>query len=284
MKSRSPNLALLAFAIPFLVILAPASAARAGWSLVWSDEFEGDALDGSNWNIEVGDGCPELCGFGNNELQWYGASNVQVRDGHLVLTARRERIGDHHFTSGKITTEGKQSFLYGRIEARAKLPTGEGMWPAFWMLPEEDVYGGWAASGEIDIVESIHETDHVSGTLHFGGHWPENTLSGGEYSPGLDFADDFHVYAIEWEPDEIRWYVDGVLYSRKTTEDWYSTAAPDEPRAPFDQAFHLILNTAVGGDYPGCTSPKCITAVLPQEFLIDYVRVYEDVPPTGPKR
>lgn len=262
------------FALAILVSALPASAAT-GWSLVWSDEFDGDQLDTAHWNVEIGDGCPELCGFGNNELQWYGESNVEVRDGHLVLTARRERIDDHHFTSGKITTEGKQAFLYGRIEMRAKLPTGEGMWPAFWMLPEADVYGGWAASGEIDIVESIHDTDHVSGTLHFGGPWPANTKSGGEYAPGHDFADDFHVYAIEWGPDAIRWYVDEVLYSTKTTEDWYSTAAPDDPRAPFDQEFHLILNTAIGGDYPGCLSPECITADLPQEFVIDYVRVYE---------
>jgi beta-glucanase (GH16 family) len=256
-------------------VLTPAYAT---YSLVWSDEFNGTSLDTDNWTPDIGDGCPNLCGWGNNELQYYRAENVTVSGGNLVLTTRAESFGGRSYTSGKVTTRDKQTFLYGRIEMRAKIPTGGGMWPAFWMMPQDNVYGGWAASGEIDIMESANATTSISGTLHFGGSYPNNTYSGGSYSlGGASFADDFHIYAVEWEPDEMRWYVDGVLYSTKTSAEWYTTAAPGNPRAPFDQEFYIILNAAIGGNYTGCTSPGCITATLPQEFLIDYVRVYEDI-------
>jgi beta-glucanase (GH16 family) len=259
------------------------SPAQATFSLVWSDEFNGSSLDTNNWNIDIGDGCPSLCGWGNNELQYYRAENIAVSGGNLVITSLAEPFGGRGYTSGKVTTKNKQTFLYGRIEMRAKIPTGGGIWPAFWMMPQDDVYGGWAASGEIDIMESANETTSIGGTLHFGGSWPNNTSSGGSYSlGGTNFADDFHIYTVEWEPDEIRWYVDGVLYSTKTSAQWYTDAAPGNPRAPFDQAFYIILNTAVGGNYTGCTTSSCITASFPQQYLIDYVRVYEDIPNAAP--
>lgn len=257
-------------------LLSLAASARTTQTLVWSDEFDGSDLDRSKWNYDTGTGCPDLCGWGNNELQYYRSTNVGVSGGNLVITARRENYGGSEFTSGKITTRGLHSFLYGRIEMRAKLPKGGGMWPAFWMMPADDVYGGWAASGEIDIMESSNQMDYIGGTIHFGGPWPQNVYSGGTLGPtSTDFSEDFHVYALEWEPDTMRWYVDGILYSTKSSSQWYSSAAPENPRAPFDQPFYLILNAAVGGFYTGCTSAACVTANFPQEYVVDYVRVYE---------
>jgi len=269
---------LLLSVLAVLALSGSAVPAHATWSLVWSDEFNGAALNLTDWSYDIGTGCPNLCGWGNAELEYYRAQNVGVGGGYLTITAKRESIGGASFTSGKIHTRDKRSFLYGRIEMRAKLPTGGGMWPAFWMMPEDDVYGGWAASGEIDIMESANATTTVGGALHYGGSWPNNTSTSGSYSlGGTSFADDFHVYAVEWEPDQIRWYVDGVLFSSRNSSQWYSEGAPGNPRAPFDQPFYLILNAAVGGYYTGCTEPGCITASFPQEYVIDYVRVYEDI-------
>jgi beta-glucanase (GH16 family) len=256
---------------------------HATFSLVWSDEFNGTGLDAGNWVINIGDGCPDLCGWGNNELQYYRAENVTVSGGNLVLTTLAESYGGRSYTSGKVTTKDRHSFLYGRMEMRAKLPVGGGMWPAFWMMPQDDVYGGWAASGELDIMESSNDMTSIGGTIHYGGTYPSNTYSGGSYSlGGTSFADDFHIYAVEWEPDEMRWYVDGVLYSTKSSSEWYTNAAPGDEQAPFDQEFYIILNAAIGGNYTGCTNPGCITAALPQQFLVDYVRVYEDIPNATP--
>jgi beta-glucanase (GH16 family) len=251
----------------------------ASWELLWSDEFDGSSLNLSNWSHQNGDGCPNLCGWGNNELQYYRTENTTVSGGNLVITAKAENYGGRNFTSGKIISRYKRDFLYGRIEARIKVPTGGGMWPAFWMMPTDEVYGGWAASGEIDIMETCNNTDVIGGTLHFGDNWPNNDSTGGDYAPGgVNFSDDFHVYAIEWGPDVIRWYVDDVLYSTKNSTQWYTNAAPGNAQAPFDQEFYIILNAAVGGWYTGCTEAGCITAALPQQMLVDYVRVYEWIP------
>lgn len=252
-----------------------------GYELVWSDEFYGNDLALSNWEYMIGDGCSYgICGWGNNELEYYRAENVSVQDGKLIIEAKEENFGGKQFTSGRLRTYNKQDFLYGRIDASIKIPTGGGMWPAFWMMPTDSVYGGWAASGEIDIMESCNETDFIGGTIHYGGQWPDNVHSGGTYSPGgVDFSQDFHVYSLEWEPDVMRWYVDGILYSTKTSSQWYSDAAPGNPRAPFDQDFHILLNAAVGGNYTGCTEPGCITATFPQKMIIDWVRVYQKTSP-----
>ncbi len=280
MKTR-PNALVLGLLALALVLQAPA--ARATYSLVWSDEFDGTTLDTSNWTIDTGNGCPDLCGWGNAELEFYLPQNVAVADGNLVLTAKAESFAGYDFTSGKVHTRDKQAFLYGRIEMRAKLPTGGGMWPAFWMMPQDDVYGGWAASGEIDIMESANGTTTVGGALHYGGSFPNNTSTSGSYNlGGANFADSFHIYAVEWEEDQIRWYVDDTLFAIRFSSQWYSDGAPGNPLAPFDQEFYLILNAAVGGTYTGCTDPGCITADFPQEFLIDYVRVYEDIENEAP--
>ena len=277
------RLAALAMALTLVAGLGAAAPARASWSLVWADEFNGATLDATAWTADIGTGCPSLCGWGNAELEYYRSQNVTLSGGNLVITARAESYSGSSFTSGKITTRGKKSFLYGRMEMRAKLPVGDGMWPAFWMMPQDNVYGGWAASGEIDIMEASNAATSIAGTIHFGGTSPNNTSSGGSYSMGGgSFGAAYHTYAVEWEPDAMRWYVDDVLFSTKTSAQWYSNTVPGNARAPFDQPFYIILNAAVGGYYTGCTSASCVTPTLPQQYLIDYIRVYQDIPNATP--
>jgi len=246
------------------------------WTMVWQDEFAGSAVDASKWNFEIGDGSVYgNPGWGNNEQQYYREENASIRDGHLVITAKEETIEGKNYTSTRMQTRGKFAKKYGKIEARIQLPEGSGLWPAFWMMPEDSVYGGWPASGEIDIMEARGYQPHaVHGTIHYGGNG--HKYSGGEYLfPEGQSISQFHTYAIEWEPNEIRWYVDGNLYSTKT--NWDSTT-PGQPAknaypAPFDQEFYLILNMAVGGNYVENTLPA--EGEVPAEMLVDYVRVYE---------
>ncbi|MCB9850013.1 MAG: family 16 glycosylhydrolase [Phycisphaerales bacterium] len=271
-------------AFGMMVVLASGVfATRAhGQVLVWSDEFDGTTIDSANWGHMFGNGCEYgNCGWGNNELEYYTttSNNSYVADGALHIVARREEYEGFQFTSARMQTRYRHNFLYGRLEANIKLPTGGGIWPAFWMMPADSVYGGWASSGEIDIMEMINTATKVYGTIHYGGNWPANQHSGGEYAPGTDFSQGFHVFGIEWEPDEIRWYVDGNLYHTETSATWYSSGATGNPRAPFDQPFYFLLNVAVGGNWPGCTQPGCITATFPQEMVIDWVRVYQIAPP-----
>ncbi len=243
--------------------------------LAWADEFSGASVDPSKWEFQIGDGTTYgLPGWGNEELQYYRSENATVAGGVLTIQAKAESFGGKSYTSSRMRTIGLADFLYGRFEMRADLPVGQGMWPAFWMLPSSSTYGIWAASGEIDIMESIG-ADQIYGTIHYGGESPANTFSGANINiPGATTG--FHIYAVEWEPTEIRWYVDGQLYSTKT--DWFSTAGPYP--APFDIDFHLLLNLAVGGNFPG--NPNGST-VFPQDFIIDYVRVYQQAPPDPEK-
>ena len=260
----------------------------AKWKLVWSDEFSKSEIDHSKWNFETGnwivdkDGNPVAAGWGNNEKQFYTDKNENafVKDGKLVIRAKKEQTSDqfgtYDYTSAKLTTKGTFSKTYGRYEMRAKLPTGKGLWPAFWMLPEEDRYGGWAASGEIDIMESWgSQPDKVAGTIHYGETWPNNKYTGKDYhfAEG-DGIDKWHTYAVEWEPGEIRWYVDGQLY--QTQNDWYAKEANKASKysypAPFDQDFYLIMNLAVGGWFDGDVDE---TTPFPAEMEVDYVRVFD---------
>jgi beta-glucanase (GH16 family) len=242
-----------------------------GYRLVWADEFDGPSIDASHWEHEVNG-----TGGGNNELQYYTdrSENSRIEDGVLILEARQESYtgpdGTRQYTSARLRTYQHADFLYGRVEARIKLPQGQGLWPAFWMLPTDWVYGGWAASGEIDIMELLgQDPSRVYGTLHYGGAWPNNTHTGSDYVlPSGSFADDFHVFAIEWEESEFRWYVDGNLY--ETQNDWYSDAAAYP--APFDQRFHILLNVAVGGNWPGAPNGS---TTFPQRMSVDWVRVHE---------
>jgi len=244
-----------------------------GWELVWNDEFSGDIINAEKWSHEVNGN-----GGGNNELQYYTnrQENSRIEDGRLIIEAKEEVFtgsdGTRRYTSARLRTLNKGDFLYGRIEVKAKLPQGQGLWPAIWMLPTDWVYGGWAASGEIDIMEAVNSQaaggNTIHGTLHYGDKWPGNVHSGAPYESAKNVSEVEHVYAVEWEPHEIRWYVDGEHYSTQT--QWWSSAAAYP--APFNQKFHIILNVAVGGNWPG--SPNAST-VFPQKMEVDYVRVYQ---------
>ena len=241
------------------------------YRLVWADEFDGAALNDANWSYQTGDGCPSLCGWGNNEEQYYREENVEVSGGTLKLHVREENFGGRNYTSGRVRSVNKVAFTTGRMEASMKMPSGgQGYWPAFWLLPEDYHYGTWPLSGEIDIMEMAgHLKSRVSGTVHFGQLFPNNSWVGDEYFlPGATLDDGFHEYAIEWEVDEIRFYLDGVLYATRES----SELDPDPWR--FDRDFHFLLNCAVGGWFPG---PPDGTSIFPDTMEVDYVRVYQDV-------
>lgn len=243
------------------------------WKLVWSDEFDDSALDESKWEYMIGDGTSFglPSGWGNNELQWYTNDNIRLEDGILVITAEEKSMSGKDYTSSRIRTMDMGDWKYGRFEIRAKMPIGQGIWPALWMLPTDFIYGGWAASGEIDIIEYLgHEPHTVLSTLHYGGEWPANTYRQRKkvLSKGT-FHENFHIFALEWEEGKMRCYVDGKQFG--SWSSWYTSADADFP-APFDQKFHLLLNLAVGGNLPG--SPDATTE-FPQLLEIDYVRVYQ---------
>ena len=245
-------------------------------TLVWSDEFDADQLDPEVWFFESGDGSQYgIPGWGNNELQWYLEDSAELRDGMLVITAREESVGGKSYTSARLNTRDRFAFKYGRIEARIRFPGGQGIWPAFWMLPQDDVYGTWAASGEIDIVEAVNlggtGGNTVFGTIHYGGEFPANQSSTNDYLVATDATAEFHTYALEWDATQMRWYVDDILYS---TQDSWSTTAADFP-APFDERFYILFNVAVGGNFPGAPSA---TTEFPVTMEVDYVRVYTGEP------
>ncbi len=281
-----------------------AEKAPEGWKLAWADEFDGAAIDRSKWDFDLGNGFFSydanqwIAGWGNGELQFYTREpeNAFVTNGMLHIRALKESIHGCGYSSARMKTRARDgsalfSRAYGRFEFRAKLPTGRGIWPALWMLPQEDAYGTWAASGEIDVLEVRgHEPGKILGTLHYGSRWPANVNSGAEHLlPAGQTVADFHVYALEWEPGAMRWFFDGACYSTQTF--WWSCSKMDGPKgaapaaesdlnpwpAPFDRPFYLIMNLAVGGGFPG--NPDATTK-FPAEMLVDYVRVYER--PAGP--
>ena len=241
------------------------------WALSWSDEFEsGSRPDESRWAYDLGGG-----GWGNQELQTYTtrAENVAVRDGSLVITARAERFTGtdgiaRDFTSARLKTKDRFAQTYGKFEARIKVPRGQGLWPAFWMLGADIDAVGWPQCGEIDVMEHIgREPATIHGTLHGPGYSGAGGPSASAPSPdGAPFAKGFHVYAVEWEPGEIRWYLDGRRY-----HSWKASDVPAGARWVFDHDFFLLLNVAVGGAWPGNPDP---TTTFPQEMVVDYVRVY----------
>ena len=245
-------------------------------NLVWSDEFDSAQLDPEVWFFESGDGSQYgIPGWGNNELEWYLPDSAELSNGLLIITARSESQNGANYTSARINTRDRFAFRYGRVEARIRLPAGQGLWPAFWLLPQDETYGGWAASGEIDVMEAVNPAasggNAVYGTLHYGGAWPANDSSGSQYQVSTDVTTDFHDYALEWDETEMRWYVDGVLYAMQNS--WYSSSAAFP--APFDQPFYILFNVAVGGNFPG--SPNAST-VFPVTMEVDYVRVYSGDP------
>lgn len=234
--------------------------------LIWADEFNYSGLpDPLSWNIETGGN-----GWGNNELQYYtnSQSNVVVNNGMLTITAREESVGGRDYSSARITTQNKFAFKYGRIEARMKLPYGQGLWPAFWMLGANINSAGWPACGEIDIMEMIGGTGNEN-TCHTTLHWDHD---GGHASYGESyslssgiFADDFHVFSVEWDSQEVIGYMDGIHF--------YTADLTPAQLSEFHQNFFIILNVAVGGNWPG--SPDASTS-FPQTMEVDYVRVFQD--------
>ena len=234
--------------------------------LIWADEFDGTTLDASKWSIDIGNGCPELCGWGNNEQQYYSdaVGNVSVANGVLTITAKNDSLGGMSYSSGKILTKNTAAFRYGRIEARCKLPQTQGLWPAFWLLPTDKNYGEWPRSGEIDIMELLgNAPEKVLGTVHTGLPW---TFQSADYvlpSPQT-FSDTFHIFSLEWNEDTMRWYIDNQLYHETNSDSLM-------PWLPFNEDFYIILNVAVGGNLPGFTDS---TTVLPQTMEVDWVRVY----------
>lgn len=237
-----------------------------GMTLVWRDEFNGNSLNTNDWTYEIGTGNN---GWGNNELQYYREENTSVSDGYLTIEARNESFGGRTYTSSRIITQGNQSFQYGRIDIRARLPFGQGIWPALWMLGDSFSTVGWPRCGEIDIMELVGGSGDRNSTVHGTVHWDNNgsyASFGGDYT--LDngtFNDQFHVFSIIWEPNKITWLVDNVAYHEIDT----SPAELDE----FRQKYFFIFNVAVGGNWPG--SPDGSTS-FPQQMVVDYVRVFQN--------
>lgn len=240
--------------------------------LVWSDEFDTDGLpDPNKWTYDTGDGCPDLCGWGNNELQYYTSNrseNARVENGHLIIEAIKEDFKTRKYSSARLVSKGKGEWKYGVMEIKAKLPSGRGTWPAIWMLPVDWKYGNWPKSGEIDIMEHVgYSPDSVYGTVHTGSY---NHMYGTHRSGHVvndKIEEGFHIYKIDWTEEQIEFSVDGKSYftfenEHNTTEEW-----------PFDQSFYLIMNIAVGGNWGGKKGVD--ETIWPQKLEVDYVRVYQ---------
>ena len=237
----------------------------AGMSLVWQDEFDGTSLDPASWTFETGGG-----GWGNHELEYYQNDNTTVKDGYLIITAKKETVGSNNYTSSRIKTQDKKAFKYGRVDIRAVLPKGQGLWPALWTLGSSISNTPWPSCGEIDIMEIIgggaDRDNKVYGTAHWGDGTSNTHASyGGSHvlSSGI-FADEFHVFSIVWDASFITWYVDDIQYNKIDI----TPAGLDE----FQKPFFFVFNVAVGGDWPG--SPNG-TTVFPQTMVVDYIRVFQ---------
>jgi beta-glucanase (GH16 family) len=258
------------FSIGLLLLLILHIQGKAQQQLVWSDEFNYSGLpDSTRWGYDEGSH-----GWGNNELQYYTVrrkENARVENGNLIIEARKEKFGKAGYTSARLVTKDKGDWKFGRVEVKAKLPNGRGMWPAIWMLPTKWVYGGWPNSGEIDIMENVgYMPDSVFGSVHTKSF---NHVLGTQTTKGVwrnDLSTAFHVYAIEWDEQKIDFFVDNEKYltfhNNKTGKDAW----------PFDQEFHLILNIAVGGNWGGKFGVD--DTVFPQKMEVDYVRVYTPSP------
>ncbi|HMX41696.1 MAG TPA: family 16 glycosylhydrolase, partial [Saprospiraceae bacterium] len=238
--------------------------AYAGKTLVWRDEFSANTLDASAWTHELGAG-----GWGNEELQYYRPENTYFSEGNLIIEARRENFGGSAYTSSRLISKGKKEFTYGRIDIRAALPEGQGIWPALWMLGSNIGTANWPACGEIDIMELVgNQPNRVHGTIHYGANTSQHQKVGGSKALAgtAKFSDEFHVFSLIWEENKIVWLVDDVQF-------FQATPASIAPNAyPFNQPFFFIFNVAVGGIWPG--SPDATTN-FPQRMIVDYVRVFQ---------
>ncbi len=245
------------------------SASGQNWQLVWSDEFDlpnGSSPDSNKWGFDLG-----ADKWGNDELEYYTfrTNNVRIENGKLVIEARREIMGTKNYTSARLLTKGKGSWLYGRVEARIKVPRGQGIWPAFWMMATNIDEVGWPDGGEIDIMENMgREPQAVHGTIHGPRYSGAGGVGGQIILPDkAAFADNFHVFAVEWETNRIRWFVDDKAYFTATPE-----SLPKGSKWVFTSPQFLLLNVAVGGGWPGNPDAK---TEFPQRMLVDYVRVYQ---------
>ncbi len=240
--------------------------------LVWADEFNyAGAPDTTKWSYDLGDGCPNVCGWGNNELEFYtnDSKNIRVENNLLVIEAHHDSLGGKPFTSARMVSKKKGDWRYGRIEAKAKLPRGKGTWPAIWMLSTDWEYGGWPQSGEIDIMEHVgFNPEIVHGTVHTDKYNGMKGTQKGGTIPVPGAQDSFHLYAVEWSETKIDFFVDDKLYFTFNREE-----NSDFTGWPFDKPFHLIMNLAVGGNWGGKEGVDY--TIWPQRMEVDYVRVYQ---------
>lgn len=237
-------------------------AQQAKQKLVWEENFNKPTLDETVWNFELGDGCPNSCGWGNNERQIYTKENYEIKEGKLIIHAKKE---ENRYTSTKITTKDKKFFQYGRMEARAKLPIGHGIWPAFWMLGQNISQVGWPKCGEIDILEYVGREPHMVFTTLHTQDSHGNTINTKKTSfPNIE--EGFHVYAVDWTKDKMDFFVDDILVYT------FQPEVKNENTWPFDKQFYFILNVAVGGNFGG---PDVDDTIFPQDFIVDYVKVYQ---------
>lgn len=234
-----------------------------GWKLVWHDEFDGAAISNANWTYDIGGG-----GWGNGEAEFYTArpENARVKDGLLLIEALKEKYEGSYYTSARLKTQGLQSFQYGRIEARLKVPSGAGLWPAFWMLGADFDGKNWPDCGEIDIMEYVgREPDLIMGTAHGPGY--SGALGFSQWNrQKYNIADEFHTYAIEWKADQIDWFYDGTKYHTLTRAD------VGDRKWVFDHPFFIIVNLAVGGQLAGMIG---LNTAFPAQLQVDYVRVFQ---------
>jgi beta-glucanase (GH16 family) len=238
-----------------------------GWAqnprkLVWEENFNGTELNEYIWNYELGNGCPNICGWGNNESQIYTKENHELKEGILIIHPKKE---NDKYTSTRITTKTKKEFLYGRMEVKAKLPIGKGLWPAFWMLGSNISQKGWPQCGEIDILEYVGKNPGtIYTTLHTTDSHGESKNTKITKIPTIENG--FHMYAIDWTKDKIDFFVDEKLVytfaPNTTTEEIW----------PFNQPFYFLINVAIGGNFGG---PEIDDSIFPQTFEIDYIKVYQ---------
>jgi beta-glucanase (GH16 family) len=230
--------------------------------LVWEENFNGTSLNEANWNYEIGNGCPDVCGWGNNERQIYTTKNHSVKNGFLIIEAKKQ---DSLYTSTRITTFGKREFQYGRIEARAKLPIGKGIWPAFWMLGSSIKTLGWPKAGEIDIMEYVGKNPQtLYTTLHTEDSHGNSINAKVTKIPNIE--EGFHLFAIDWTKESISFYVDDLLVYT------FNPALKNENTWPYDHPFYIIINMAIGGNFGG---PEVDDTIFPQQYIVDYVKVYQ---------
>lgn len=253
-----------------LLLVAVGSAHAQKGRLVWAEEFNYQGTpDSTRWKYDLGDGCPDVCGWGNNELQHYTNTpeNVYVKKGRLVIVAHKNKQDSLRFSSARLLS--KESWKYGYIEVRARLPKALGTWPAIWMLPTEWRYGGWPASGEIDIMEHVgYDPGVVHGTVHTAAFNHAQGTQKGKQIQVKGYDKRFHRYAIRWTAHKIEFFVDDVLYNT------FAHTGGDYKEWPFDQPFHLLLNLAVGGNWGGKEGVDA--TAFPQQLEIDWVRVWEN--------